>query len=123
MHATKRERGSGLLRASALSLAVALGTAGCAGASASGHGSEAPPLQPFQIRTIQRALGVRDLDARPTGVWDEPTRAATAKFQASKGLRTTGELDHATARELGVSLDPMYNCETNDTIDCSPPAD
>ena len=105
----------------AIALGLALGPAGCAGAGASGHpGGDAPPLQAFQIRTVQQALSLRGFRLRPTGEVDEPTRSALAEFQASKGLPRTGEVDWATARELGVSLDPMYNCEMNSSVDCGP---
>ena len=107
----------------AVAMALALGPAGCAGAPARGRHGNDPPPQPFQVRTVQRALGLRGFRVQPTGEQDEPTRAAVAEFQASKGLPRTGEIDRATARELGVSLDPMYNCETYSTVDCSPTGD
>lgn len=104
----------------AIAVALALGATGCASAAATRHANEAPALQPFQIRTAQRALSNRGLHVPTTGELDEATRSALARFQASKGLPTTGELTFATARELGVSLDPMYDCELNTTVDCGP---
>ena len=106
----------------AVALALALGAAGCAGAGASGQPRNESGPQPFQIRTVQRELSLRGFrSVRPTGEVDEPTRTALAEFQASKGLPRTGQVDPATARELGVSLDPMYNCELSDLVDCAPP--
>ena len=105
----------------AVALALAFGPAGCAGAAAMGHhGNDLPAVQPFQIRTVQRALDDRGYRLQATGEVDEPTRSALAEFQASKGLPRTGQLDWATARELGVNLDPMYNCEMNNSVDCGP---
>lgn len=108
----------------AFAATLALGPAGCAGAAASGHRSqEVPLLQPFQIRTVQRELRLRGLGVEPTGVLDESTRWALAEYQGSRGLPRTGLPDRATLFRLGVDPDPMYNCETNDTVDCSPPGD
>jgi hypothetical protein len=105
----------------AVVLALALGAAGCAGAGAKGHPeNDVPPLQQFQIREAQQKLSDRGFNVKLTGVWDEPTRFATAEFQASKGLPKTGRLDWTTANDLGVNLDPMYNCEMNNTVDCGP---
>lgn len=128
MNATSHGRGAGVRPSSAWSFAVALGLAlgpaGCAGAAAgSHHGNDALPLQAFQIRTVQRTLGDRGFRVQPTGEWDEPTRSAIAAFQASKGLPTTGQLDWPTSRELGVDLDPRYNCDVYNTVDCSPTGD
>ena len=108
----------------AVALALALGPAACASGAARGRpGSDVPPLQAFQIRTVQRQLELRGLRVEPTGVWDEPTRAATTEFQAAKGLARTGQPDYATLRELAVNPDPRFNCELYNTVDCSPTAD
>jgi peptidoglycan hydrolase-like protein with peptidoglycan-binding domain len=81
------------------------------------------PLQQFQIRAAQEKLSDRGFNVKPTGEWDEPTRSAIAGFQASKGLPTTGRLDLTTADRLGMNMDPAYNCEMNNTVDCGPPGD
>ena len=126
MNLTSRRSGARAPRWSAWSWAVAvavtLGTAACAGVAARGHpGADAPGLQPFQIRTVQRELEIRGYRAvQPTGQLDEPTRSALAEFQGSRGLPRTGQLDRATADDLGVNLDPRYNCEMNNTLDCGP---
>lgn len=128
MNPTRPGRRSGVRPWSARSLAVgltlALGLAGCAGSLASRRpANDVPVLQPFQIRDVQRTLGDRGLHVQPTGEWDEPTRSALARFQASKGLPSTGQLDWATVRELGVDLDPRHNCEMNNSVDCYPLGD
>jgi peptidoglycan hydrolase-like protein with peptidoglycan-binding domain len=81
---------------------------------------EVPILQPFQIRTVQRELRLRGFRVEANGVWDETTRDALAQYQSSRGLRPTGQPDLATLWKLGVDPDPMYNCEMNNTVDCSP---
>lgn len=105
----------------AVALALAGGPLACAGAPTRGAGS-VPPLQPFQIREVQRELRLRGLPVEPSGVLDEPTGAAIARFQATKGLPTTGLPDLATLGALGVDPDPRINCEMNNTVDCAPPA-
>ena len=125
MSSTIRGRGTRARPASAWPLAVAaalaLGSAGC-GHTAMGHRSDQVPLlQPFQIRTAQRQLSLNGFRVEPTGVWDESTRAAATDYQTSRHLPTTGLPDLATLWRLGVDPDPVYNCEMNDTVDCSPP--
>lgn len=93
---------------------------GLRGGCGTGHVNDEEALQPFQIRMVQRELSLRGLHVQPTGELDAPTRSALAEFQASKGLSRTGQLNWATARELGVDLDPRYNCEMNDSVDCLP---
>ena len=126
MSFTIHGRGTGARPASVwaftAAVALALGAAGCAGSAAMRHRSEdVPILQPFQIREAQRELRLWGFPVEPTGVWDEATRQALAGYQSSRHLPTTGLLDRATLWRLGVDPDPMYNCEMNDTVDCSPP--
>lgn len=106
----------------AVALTVALGSAGCAGVAVKSHpGTDEPGLQQFQIRAVQRELELRGYrGVETTGRLDEPTRSALAVFQASKGIPGNGQLDSATAEALGMSLDPRYNCEMNNTVDCYP---
>lgn len=102
-------------------LALTVAWAGCAGPAASRHGTEVPPLQAFQVRTAQRQLALHGYRVDATGELDEPTRSALLRFQASKALPMTGQLDYGTLWQLGVNPDPEYNCEINDTVDCGPP--
>ena len=54
-----------------------------------------------QVLAVQRALsdfGYGQL--KPTGVMDEPTRAAIKQFQSSHNMQVTGELNDQVRREL-----------------------
>ena len=105
----------------ALMLALALGSGACVGALTRGpHAGEVSALQPYQVRTVQRELRLRGHRLEPTGVWDEPTRAAVSEYQRSRGLPMTGLPDRATLFLLGVEPDPRFNCEVNSSVDCGP---
>jgi hypothetical protein len=105
-----------------------------------GTAMEGKALEPEQIRMVQRALNDHGMNVAVTGSWDQRTRAAIGTFQSENGLPSTGTLDPATSRALGVDPyevvpvggrlpeaaarstadDPAVNCAINTTVDCRP---
>ncbi|HYF06081.1 MAG TPA: peptidoglycan-binding domain-containing protein [Acetobacteraceae bacterium] len=66
----------------------------------------ADPLSPPVVRGVQqrlRALGFYRGGA--DGIWGPATQTALERFQASRGLQATGQLNPTTAQALG--LDPV----------------
>ncbi len=118
---------------------IALPGLASAGEHHKGERASATSLAPEQVRTVQRALSSQGYAVALTGAWDQDTRAALMKFQRSRDLPTTGDLDPATTQALGVdpslvtpvggtasreqvNVDPAVNCDVNTTIDCRPGA-
>lgn len=61
------------------------------------------PLAPASVRLVQQRL--RELGAYQgalDGVWGPDSQAALERFQQSRGLRVTGQLNQATAATLGL---------------------
>lgn len=122
-------------------LALALGVALPPAAAARDREAS---LQPEQVRMVQRALNDLAYPVPLSGTWDDRTQAAVQQFQSANGLASTGALDDATVRALGVDPsavqlvagrraaadrpgargplrdDPAVNCEINTTVDCLP---
>ncbi|THH37381.1 peptidoglycan-binding protein [Aliishimia ponticola] len=62
-------------------------------------------LTPEFVASVQRALALRNLyDGPDTGVYDDATRAAVARFQTEAGIKTIdpGNLTIDGARKLGL---------------------
>lgn len=78
------------------------------------HGTAAPPapsqayaqpLRPDVVRRIQTRLGELGFyRGRVDGVWGDRSTAALERFQRSRGLEASGELNPSTAAAMG--LDP-----------------
>lgn len=65
-------------------------------------GTVAEPLDPSVIRRIQRRLHhLGFYSGRADGVWGERSSAAVERFQRSRGLQPTGDLNSTTLAALG----------------------
>jgi peptidoglycan hydrolase-like protein with peptidoglycan-binding domain len=65
----------------------------------------AQPLRPDVVRRIQSRLGELGFyRGRADGVWGDRSTAALERFQQSRGLEASGELNPSTATAMG--LDP-----------------
>jgi peptidoglycan hydrolase-like protein with peptidoglycan-binding domain len=86
-------------------LALGQGPAPTAGTSTPPQAVTGEPLSPEVVRTIQgrlRQLGF--YRAEPDGVWGPKTQAAVERFQQSRALQVTGQLNPTTITAMG--LDP-----------------
>lgn len=85
-------------------LAVPLLLAAPAGAQQAPGLAYSQPLSPPALMQVQERL--RQLGAytgRADGVWGPYSQAALERFQQSRGLQVTGQLNQATAATLGVN--------------------
>jgi peptidoglycan hydrolase-like protein with peptidoglycan-binding domain len=63
------------------------------------------PLSQAAVRNIQQRLkGLNFYQGNVDGAWGASTQTAIERFQQGRGLQATGQMNPATARELG--LDP-----------------
>ena len=63
------------------------------------------PLNQAAVRNIQQRLkALKFYQGNVDGAWGASTQAAIERFQQGRGLQATGQMNPATARELG--LDP-----------------
>lgn len=74
----------------------------------------APPLTyvqqlpPQAVQAVQQRLGQAGFyQGRLDGVWGPDSEAALERFQASHALQVTGQLNEATARNLGLNPDTL----------------
>jgi peptidoglycan hydrolase-like protein with peptidoglycan-binding domain len=73
-------------------------------ASGAGNAAVAEPLDPGVVRGIQQRLRQRGYySGGIDGVWGPRTERALAKFQRSRGLEATGNLNPTTASALGLN--------------------
>src|SRR5215218_2803570 len=62
------------------------------------------PLSPQALMAVQERLRqVGAYPGRADGVWGPDSQAALERFQQSRGLQVTGQLNQATAATLGVN--------------------
>ena len=62
----------------------------------------ARPLDPAVVRGVQQRLRQQGFSAGvPDGIWGPRTQTALVRFQRSRGLEPTGQLDPSTAVALG----------------------
>jgi peptidoglycan hydrolase-like protein with peptidoglycan-binding domain len=62
------------------------------------------PLTPQAIREVQQRLRQIGLySGTPDGIWGPDSQAALERFQQSRGLQVTGQMNQATAATLGLN--------------------
>jgi peptidoglycan hydrolase-like protein with peptidoglycan-binding domain len=65
-------------------------------------------LEPQRVEEIQRALAEAGyFHGEPTGQWDEQTRDAMRRYQASNGFAATGLPDAKSLMKLGLGPHPL----------------
>ncbi len=68
------------------------------------------PLSPEAIRLVQQHLHQQNLySGRVDGVWGADSQAALQRFQQTKGLQVTGQLNQATIATLGIAPDQLVS--------------
>lgn len=61
------------------------------------------PLAPAAVMQVQERLRQQgSYSGRPDGVWGPDSQAALERFQMSRGLQVSGQLNQATAATLGL---------------------
>ncbi|WP_084112542.1 peptidoglycan-binding domain-containing protein [Belnapia moabensis] len=61
------------------------------------------PLAPAAVTQVQERLRQAGLySGRPDGVWGPDSQAALERFQQSRGLQVSGQMNQATAATLGL---------------------
>lgn len=78
-------------------------TSGSSMAQPSDRQTTALNQNPDVVRQVQQSLNQQGYEAGSVdGVWGEQTQSALQKFQQSKGMQASGQLDEQTLAALGV---------------------
>src|SRR3712207_5803802 len=117
-------RASGAILAGLLLAAPALVPGGAAAQTAPGL-TYTQPLSPQGLLAVQERLRqVGAYPGRADGVWGPDSQAALERFQQSRGLQVTGNLNQATVATLGLSPNELLLArpDTRAGVDAAPAA-
>ncbi len=80
-------------------------------------------IQADRVRQIQQALiEAKYLQGEPSGVWDDRTRIAMARFQADNGWQTKVLPDSRALIKLGLGPDQSHLINPDTAVTASAPA-
>ena len=117
-------RASGAILAGLLLASPALLPGGASAQTAPGL-TYTQPLSPQALMAVQERLRqVGAYPGRADGVWGPDSQAALERFQQSRGLQVTGNLNQATVATLGLSPNELLLArpDTRPGVDAAPAA-